>query len=140
MRRLIKDPNATDEVFTIIEALSGDSLQKGFRRFVSTELGRKVLADRRSLLETLLDRDALACLPQHSLAAHYLNFVTQENISAEAISSMSSLRVMIPTFCRHCPRTIASAQASIAIQLQESLKGEDTDAWPYSDAKNFSSA
>ena len=83
MRRLIKDPNATDEVFTIIEALSGDSLQRGFRRFVSTELGRKVLADRRSLLETLLDRDALACLPQHSLAAHYLNFVTRENISAE---------------------------------------------------------
>ena len=85
MRRLIKDPNATDEVFTIIEALSGDSLQRGFRRFVSTELGRKVLADRRSLLETLLDRDALAYLPQHSLAAHYLNFVTQENISAEGL-------------------------------------------------------
>ena len=30
MRRLIKDPNATEEVFTIIEALSGDSLHWGF--------------------------------------------------------------------------------------------------------------
>lgn len=85
MRRLITDPHATEEVFTIIEALSGDSLHKGFRRFVSTELGRKILADRRSLLETLLNREYLATLPQHSLAAHYLNFVTQENISAEGL-------------------------------------------------------
>ena len=49
MRRLIKDPNATEEVFTIIEALSGDSLHQGFRRFVATELSREILADRRSL-------------------------------------------------------------------------------------------
>ena len=85
MRRLIKDPNATEEVFTIIEALSGDSLHQGFRRFVATELGREILADRRSLLKTLLNREYLASLAQHSLAAHYLRFVTKENISAEGL-------------------------------------------------------
>ena len=85
MRRLIKNPNATGEVFTIIEALSGNSLHKGFARFVTTDLGRKVLVDRRSLLATLLDRAHLATLPQQSLAAHYLNFVNQENISAEGL-------------------------------------------------------
>ena len=57
MRRLIKNPDATDEVFTIIEALSGNSLQKGFSRFVTTDLGREILVDRRSLLETLLNRE-----------------------------------------------------------------------------------
>ena len=85
MRRLIKNPDATDEVFTIIEALSGDSLRKGFSRFVTTDLGRKVLLERRSLLETLLNREYLATLPQQSLAAHYLNFVTKENISAKGL-------------------------------------------------------
>ena len=52
---------------------------------MSTELGRKILADRRSLLETPLNREYLATLPQHSLAGHYLNFVTKENISAEGL-------------------------------------------------------
>jgi ubiquinone biosynthesis protein COQ4 len=85
MRRLIKNPDATDEVFTIIEALSGDSLRKGFSRFVTTNLGRRVLVDRRSLLETLLNREYLATLPQHSLAAQYLSFVTKENISAKGL-------------------------------------------------------
>ena len=85
MRRLIKNPDATDEVFTIIEALSGDSLRKGFSRFVTTNLGRKVLLERRSLLETLLNREYLATLPQHSLAGHYLNFVTKDNISAKGL-------------------------------------------------------
>ena len=85
MRRLIKNPDATDEVFIIIEALSGDSLRKGFSRFVTTNLGRKVLLERRSLLETLLNREYLATLPQQSLAAHYLNFVTKENISAKGL-------------------------------------------------------
>ena len=85
MRRLIKNPDATDEVFAIIEALSGDSLRKGFSRFVTTNLGRRVLVERRSLLETLLNREYLATLPQHSLAAHYLSFVTQENISAKGL-------------------------------------------------------
>ncbi|MFL2523591.1 MAG: Coq4 family protein [Candidatus Azotimanducaceae bacterium] len=89
MRRLIKNPDATDEVFTIIEALSGNSLQKGFSRFVTTDLGREILVDRRSLLETLLNREYLATLPQHSLAAHYLNFVTKENIRAEGLVAPS---------------------------------------------------
>jgi hypothetical protein len=30
MRRLIDNPDATDEVFTIIEALAGNALEKGF--------------------------------------------------------------------------------------------------------------
>ncbi|NCF76212.1 MAG: hypothetical protein GWP45_03350, partial [Proteobacteria bacterium] len=95
MRRLIKNPDATDEVFIIIEALSGDSLRKGFSRFVTTNLGRRVLVDRRSLLETLLNREYLATLPQHSLAAHYLSFVTKENISAKGLVEPSeSMRAM----------------------------------------------
>jgi ubiquinone biosynthesis protein COQ4 len=85
MGRLIKNPDATDEVFTIIDALSGNSLEVGFQRFKTTTMGQKILAERRSLLDTLRDRENLATLPEHSLAAHYLTFVTSENISAEGL-------------------------------------------------------
>lgn len=84
-RRLIGNPEATDEVFTIIDALSGNSLEASFQRFKATDTGRQILAERRSLLDTLQDRDYLAMLPGHSLAAHYLKFVTSENISAEGL-------------------------------------------------------
>lgn len=85
MRRLIDNPDATDEVFTIIEALAGNALEKGFRRFTATDMGRQILAEQRSLLDTLLDREQLATHPKHSLADHYLNFVTSESISAEGL-------------------------------------------------------
>ena len=85
MGRLIENPEATDEVFTIIDALSGKSLETGFQRFIGTAMGQQILAERRSLLGTLRDRDYLATLPEDSLAAHYLKFVTTENISAEGL-------------------------------------------------------
>lgn len=93
MRRLIQNPQSTDEVFIIIEALAGDALTHGLRRFTDTEMGRQILRERRSLLATLLDREQLARHPDHSLAAHYLSFVTNENISAAGLVEPSeSLR------------------------------------------------
>ena len=35
--RLVKNPNETREVFTIIRALSGSDLEKGLKRFQATE-------------------------------------------------------------------------------------------------------
>ena len=63
MGRLMGNPEATDEVFTIIDALSGNSLETGFQRFSATATGQQILAERRSLLDTLRDRDYLATLP-----------------------------------------------------------------------------
>jgi ubiquinone biosynthesis protein COQ4 len=85
IKRLIGNPEATGEVFTIIDALSGNSLEKGFQRFRATKTGQTILSERRSLLDTLRDRESLANLPKHSLAANYLHFVTSENISAEGL-------------------------------------------------------
>jgi ubiquinone biosynthesis protein COQ4 len=85
MRRLVKNPEATEEVFIIIEALAGDALDKGFRRFKATDMGRTILAEKRSLLDSLRDREQLARQPAHSLAAHYLHFVTKEEISADGL-------------------------------------------------------
>ena len=88
MGRLIKNPEATEEVFTIIDALSGNSLETASDASRPPH-GRQILAERRSLLDILRDRDYLATLPKHSLAAHYLQFVTSENISAEGLVAPS---------------------------------------------------
>ena len=76
LRRLIQNPDAT-KVFIIIEALAGNALDKGFQRFRATAMGQQILAEKRSLLDSLRDREQLAAQPKHSLAAHYLNFVTR---------------------------------------------------------------
>ena len=85
MRRLIANPEATEEVFVIIESLAGNALEKGFRRFKATATGQRILAEKRSLLDSLRDREMLSEQPKSSLAANYLNFVIKEEISADGL-------------------------------------------------------
>ena len=85
MRRLIANPEATEEVFVIIESLAGNALEKGFRRFRATATGQQILAEKRSLLDSLRNREMLSEQPKSSLAANYLNFVIKEEISADGL-------------------------------------------------------
>ena len=89
LRRLIADPEQTQEVFTIIRALSGPALENGYKKFVKTPVGERVMAEKVDLLDTLLDRETLAGLPADSLGRHYLGFVTRENISADGLVEAS---------------------------------------------------
>ena len=89
LRRLIRDPEQTHEVFTVIRALSGPALERGYQRFKDTPVGQRVLDEDIDLLSTLLDREALAKLPADSLARHYLEFVTSENITADGLVEAS---------------------------------------------------
>ncbi len=89
IRRLIADPEQTHEVFTIIRALSGNALENAYQRFVTTEVGQRVLRNKIELLDTLQDRDHLQTFPRDSLGGHYLQFVTSENLSAEGLVDAS---------------------------------------------------
>jgi ubiquinone biosynthesis protein COQ4 len=89
IKRLLADPEQTQEVFTIINALSGPALQNAYVRFADTEVGRHVLRNKINLLDTLKDRDYLATLPADSLGRHYLHFVTSENLSADGLVEAS---------------------------------------------------
>ena len=89
LRRLIADPERTEEVFTIIDALSGPALENGLARFNALDVGQRVLHDKVELLDTLRDREYLRSLPADSLAAHYLSFVTTENLSADGLVDAS---------------------------------------------------
>ena len=87
--RLVKNPNETREVFTIIRALSGSDLEKGLKRFQATELGKTVLQDRRQLTSVLKDRNMLAPLPPSSFGRAYLEFITDEGLSADGLVEAS---------------------------------------------------
>src|SRR5262245_33107636 len=84
-RTLAADPDDLPQVFTIIESLSLDTLQRMARRLSRSDAGRRLLATRPDVVTLLADRAALARLPEGSLGRAYLAFVERENISADGI-------------------------------------------------------
>jgi ubiquinone biosynthesis protein COQ4 len=84
-RILAADPDDLPQVFTIVESLSGDTLNRIARRMNRSETGRRLMAARPDVVERLADREALARLPEGTLGRAYLAFVERENISAAGI-------------------------------------------------------
>ena len=89
LRALMNDPDDTAKVFDIIDALSGNSGERLFSRFCTTDVGRRVLYEERDIVRTLSDREALEALPEGSLGRTYAAFMTREQISAEGLVSAS---------------------------------------------------
>jgi ubiquinone biosynthesis protein COQ4 len=84
-RILASDPDDLPQVFTIIESLSGDTLERIARRMSRSETGRRLRATEPDIVDRLEDREALARLPAGTLGRAYLSFVERENISAPGI-------------------------------------------------------
>ena len=89
LRQLVADPDDTPRVFEITRALGLPSLRRGALRFKSTPVGRRVLAERIDLLDTLRDRAALAKLPTGTLGRAYHDFVYREDLSADGLVEAS---------------------------------------------------
>lgn len=85
LRNLIDDPERTDQVFEIIRALSGTAFERAYTRFATSADGRRLLAERPSLLETLSDRDALAALPKGSFGRAYAEFMRAGQLDAAGL-------------------------------------------------------
>ncbi len=85
MKVLLADNEATDQVFHIMEALSGNSLERDLRRFVKTDNGRARIEERRDLPELLDDHDALRKLPENSVGRAYLAFMEREGLTAAGL-------------------------------------------------------
>jgi ubiquinone biosynthesis protein COQ4 len=91
LRELFADPDDTQQVFEIIEALQGPALMRMRARLQSTEQGRRLLAEQPDLVLLLTDRDALRALPEGSLGRAYLDFVESEGITADGLVSASAI-------------------------------------------------
>jgi ubiquinone biosynthesis protein COQ4 len=87
VKKLLADPDDLPQVFTLLEALSGDTPERLLRRLSASDRGRRLLADRPDIVPLLDDREALRRLPAGSLGRAYLDFVESENISAAGIQA-----------------------------------------------------
>lgn len=89
LKHLVADPEATDKVFEIIDAMAGDATEKCHQRFLGTASGQRLAAADGSLLATLLQRDWLQSLPEGSLGRAYLHFLESEQLSADGLVEAS---------------------------------------------------
>ena len=91
IRRLLANPEETEHVFEIIEALAGNTLERNFDRLQSTPGGRHLFERRDSILEVLRNREALRALPEGSLGRHYTAFMDREGLSADGLVEASDI-------------------------------------------------
>ncbi len=82
---LANDTSRTDQVFTIISALTGDSFERTYQAFKRTDNGKRLLRDKPSLMARLSDRNALRALPDGSLGHEYLRFMEEGELTADGL-------------------------------------------------------
>ena len=95
LRSLLKNPDKTEEVFNIIRAMSGKSLENCYEQFCRTAIGKKILIEKRQLLLVLQNRSSLAKLPVESLGRDYLGFTERERINAKGLVDASDEAIPI---------------------------------------------
>lgn len=87
--RLIDDPERTEEVFALIDALAGGSGERLFQRFLRHENARPPLREKPSLLAALSDLDALEALPDCSFGRAYARFMREGELRAQGLVDAS---------------------------------------------------
>ncbi len=90
IRRLLADPEQTEEAFNVVRAIDAGGLDRLYRRFSSTEEGRRLLRDKPSLLAALSDTASLAAMPEGSLGRAYLAFCAREGITPGGLVEASA--------------------------------------------------
>jgi ubiquinone biosynthesis protein COQ4 len=83
---LRQDNDDTTQVFKIVDALRGRSDLRNVERMRESAIGRAILAERRSMLGVLSDRERLRALPEGSLGRVYLAFMEREGLSADGLA------------------------------------------------------
>lgn len=85
----MRDPDDLPQVFRIIDALPGRSLERILARTRRSDAGRRLLAARPELGARLSDRAALAALPPDTLGGAYFALTERAKISAQGIVDAS---------------------------------------------------
>jgi len=80
-----QDTTRTDHVFTIISALSGNTLERTYQAFKSTAHGQRLLRERPDLMALLTNTEWLRGLPEGTLGREYLRFMAEGKLTAEGL-------------------------------------------------------
>ncbi|HEY4344388.1 MAG TPA: Coq4 family protein [Parvibaculum sp.] len=90
IKALIADKEDTGQVFKVIDALSGNADDRMYNRFMATETGQRVVAEKRDLITLLNDRERLKHLPEGTLGRSYYEFMAEENLTADGLVEASN--------------------------------------------------
>jgi len=85
LKVLVADPERTEQVFEITDALAGASFERLYRQFANHPDGQRLLTVRPSLLAALSDREALRALPEGTLGRAYAEFMEGGNLTADGL-------------------------------------------------------
>jgi len=88
LRRLIQDPDSTENALEVVYAIGTGDTERGIRRLARAAEGRRLLAARPSLLAALSDRDALARMPEDSLGRAYLAYLDRTGFEAGGLVAL----------------------------------------------------
>jgi ubiquinone biosynthesis protein COQ4 len=125
LRALLRNPDDTAQVFTIISALSGGARERVLRRLQATPVGRRVLAEGTALAPLLGDRERLRRLPEGSLGREYLQFCERHGITAEGLVAASQQGDLDPEMSR--AERLVRARMRDAHDLWHVVTGYQTD-------------
>lgn len=89
MQTLLRDNEDTEQVFHIIDALNGNTLEKTLRAFASTPEGQARLKERRYLPDLLDDHETIRQLPAGTVGRAYVEFMQREGLSAAGLVAES---------------------------------------------------
>ena len=89
LRQLIADPENTQKVFEVIDAMAGDANERACRRFLQTAAGQRIFQRPASLLDLLVQREQLQAMPDGSLGRAYLDFLDSGNLTADGLVDAS---------------------------------------------------
>jgi ubiquinone biosynthesis protein COQ4 len=88
---LANDTSRTDQVFTIISALTGDSFERTHAAFMKSPLGQRLSVERPSLSALLSDHARLRALPEGSLGREYLRFMEEGRLTAGGLNDAQTM-------------------------------------------------
>jgi ubiquinone biosynthesis protein COQ4 len=89
VRSLVGDPEQTELVFELFDAVGGSGDEPLFQAFVASDAGRALLGEKPDLVEALADRKALARLPGTSFGRAYLAFAEAREFAADGLQQVS---------------------------------------------------
>jgi ubiquinone biosynthesis protein COQ4 len=84
LRELLADPERGEKAFELFETLGGAD-DASFRRFAASAAGERLLRERPCLARALVDRDALAAMPEGSLGRAYLDFARRNGFAGDGL-------------------------------------------------------
>lgn len=85
VRALLAEPDRTELAFEAVASVSARDFERLFQRFVADPEGRRLLAQRPSLLDALRDRARLRALSADSFGRAYLRFMDEAQLTADGL-------------------------------------------------------